>query len=270
MRFILLFLLLCFSLNVQAQRGLNPDFGARNLALSGINTTLDGHDALFNNYSNLAGSNSFMAMGSTNRRFELPELTTSSLGCSFPIGSVGNLGISFSNFGFDSYSEQKFSVLYGRKLFNQLSLSLNLDYNLVRINSYGNTSAFSFGMGLSGNLSEFLSYGIYIFNPEKIEIANNTEIASALRFGLKMKLSEKISAFGEIEKIIDEELNMIFALEYLAAEKIFLRLGTHTNPAGMSFGIGYLFSEFLSFDGAAAYDTLLGFTPGFSVKYSAL
>ena len=268
MRFIILILLIYYSTRAYAQNGINPDFGARNLALSGISATLDGPDAMFNNYSALAGTKSFMAMASTNRRFSLTQLSTTSIACSFPFQDMATLGFSLSRFGFEYYNEQKLSVLMARKIFNGFSMSINLDYNLINIKDYGHAGSFSFGLGLSGNISETLSYGIYIFTPEKIEIAPNTKISSAMKFGLKTLLSTKLRIYGEIEKIIDKDINMIFALEYLAVDRLFFRIGTHTNPAGISFGIGYPFTDSISFDGSASINTLLGFTPGFSIKYA--
>ncbi|MBT8230909.1 MAG: hypothetical protein KJO50_11660 [Bacteroidia bacterium] len=270
MRFLILFQFLVYSVSYNAQRGLNPECGTRSLALAGIYTTLDGADALFSNFSNLGSETSFMALGSTSRRFELTELTTASLGFSFPLKNVGYMGLSFSSYGFETYSEQKLSLLYARKIFDLLSLSLNLDYNLLRINSHGHTSALSFGLGLTGQLSGSIYYGINIFNPERIEIANNTEMATAIRCGFKFILSGQLTAFTELKKVIDEDPNMIFAMEYLAGDKIFLRLGTHTNPGGISFGIGYQLSDRLSLDSGVSYNTLLGLTPGFCLKYSAL
>ncbi len=255
------------SLILFSQRGINPDFGTRSLSLNGISTTLDKQDAIFNNFANIVNSDKLELIASTQRRFSLSELTIASFGVSTPIQNIGQFGLSFSNYGFELYSEQKLSLMYARKLHDILAISVNFDYNSIRIDEYGNNSAFSFGLGLSGRITEELTYGIYIFNPEKIEIANNTEISSVLRFGLKYEVSEKLDLYIETEKIVDEEINFIFGIEYLIMDRVFLRVSSNTNPGALSFGIGYDLGNQLSFDGGATYDTLLGFTPGLSLKY---
>jgi len=246
---------------------MTPDFGARSLAMAGIGATLEGSDAVFNNFANSVSNDGLFLLANTQRRFSLSELTSASFGIQSSIQRFGHIGFAFSNYGFEEYSEQKISVLYARQLHKLISISANFDFNSIRVSEYGSGSALSFGIGIAGKISEALKYGIYIFNPEKIEIAENTEILSSLRIGFSYIISQKVSSFVEMEKIVDEELNIIVGMEYLMADKVFLRVGANTNPGSVSFGLGYYLSNSLAFDGAVNYNTLLGLTPGLSLRY---
>ncbi|NNE25268.1 MAG: hypothetical protein HKN09_00365, partial [Saprospiraceae bacterium] len=105
--FVTLFILVSFS-SIQAQRGNTLDFGARSLSLSGIYTTLDGADALLTNFAQVAFDDQYHVIASTSRRFNLSELTTSSIAASYPIQGVGHLGVRFTNYGFEAFKEQQF------------------------------------------------------------------------------------------------------------------------------------------------------------------
>ena len=262
-----LFLLSSFSL-IQAQRGNTLDFGARSLSLGGISTTLDGSDALFANFAQVAFDDRYHVIASTSRRFNLSELTTSSIAGSYPIQGVGHLGARFTNYGFEGFKEQQLSIKYARKLLNSLSIGAHFDLNLIQIEGLGSNSTLSFGVAFAGRIDENTTYGISIFNPEKVEITTDSEIASAIRVGLSRSINSKLKLYLDAEKIIDAPLNIIAGVEYQPAELLQIRLGTSTNPGSISFGLGYTIGRNLRLDGGSQYSTLLGFTPGASINYS--
>ena len=266
--FFTLFILMSF-LTLNGQRGNTLDFGARSLSLSGITTTLDGADAVFANFAQVAFEDDFHVIASTSRRFNLSELTTSSVGASYPLQGIGHFGMRFTNYGFEAFKEQQLSIRYARKLLSSLSIAAHFDINLIQIQDLGSNSTLSFGISFAGRIDDKTSYGISIFNPEKIEITNDSEIDSAIRFGLKRSVSSNLQLYLEAEKIINTPLNIIAGVEYRPAEAVQIRFGTSTNPGSISFGLGYtLGGGKIKIDGGSQYNTLLGFTPGASLNYS--
>jgi hypothetical protein len=253
---------------LHAQSGLVADQGARSLALSGISATLNSSDAVFNNFSNITDTQGFGAIASSLRRFNLSELSVASIGVYNKLGNFGHLGLNFSHYGFEDFKNQRFSLLYARKLSQIISVSANFDFNTIRISEFGSSSSIGFGIGISGLITDNLKYGISIINPEKLEIAEATELSPVLKFGLSFALSRKITGYTEIEKIVDEDINIIVGIEYLMEDKLSLRMGVHTNPGGFSFGLQYRIHARFIIDGAASYNTLLGLTPGLSLKYN--
>ncbi|NNE26279.1 MAG: hypothetical protein HKN09_05510, partial [Saprospiraceae bacterium] len=158
---------------------------------------------------------------------------------------------------------------YARKILSNLSIAAHLDVNLIQIQDLGSNSTLSFGISLAGKIDDKMAYGISIFNPEKIEIATESEIASAIRVGLNRQVSTNLKLYLDVEKIIDTPLNILAGVEYKPAESLKIRMGSSTNPGGISFGLGYTLGDGkLKIDGGSQYNTLLGFTPGASLNYS--
>ena len=250
-----------------AQLGQSANYGTRSLSLGGISATLNGADAIFNNFSNISNSDSLSVLVSSERRFELQELTSVALGFQLPVAKIGNIGLAISSYGFDAYKEQKFSVLYARKISQKVSISLNLDYNNLRIEQFGNKAFLSFGIGVSGDLGKGFKYGVYIFNPEKIEIAEATEVPGYLKLGIQKHFSEDLNLFGEVVKVIDEDINVIIGFEYKPINILSFRLGYNTNPGAFAFGLAYKAFPNISIEGGSQYNTVLGLTPGVTVKY---
>ncbi|MBT8231492.1 MAG: hypothetical protein HKN51_14255 [Saprospiraceae bacterium] len=252
-----------------SQRGTIVNHGTKSLSMGGISSSLKGSDALLNNFSAIVGETEFSGLLSSERRFELEELTSAILGVHLPV-EFGHIGLVVSSYGFSEYKEQKLSLAYARKLSKYLSVSANFDYNSFRINSFGNKSVLSFGIGFFGKLSDNLNYGIYLFNPEKIEIAEATEIPGFINVSLSYKFNEDLTLYSEIEKVIDEEINFKLGVAYQMIDKLSIYTGFNSLPGAFSFGLSYKMLNIVTIEGGTQYDTLLGITPGITVKYRNL
>jgi hypothetical protein len=250
-----------------AQLGQNASYGTRSLSLGGISATLNGADAIFNNFSNIGSTDSLSLLVSSERRFELQELTSVAIGAQLPVANIGNIALAISSYGLDEYKEQKFSLLYARKISSKVSISVNLDYNNLRIEQFGNKGFLSFGLGASGSLGKGFRFGVYIFNPEKIEIAEATEVPGLLKLGVQKTFSADLGLFGEVVKVIDEDINVVLGFEYKPIDVFSFRLGYNTNPGAFAFGLAYQGFPNISIEGGSQYNTVLGLTPGITVKY---
>lgn len=253
-----------------AQRGLIEDQGARSLGLAGISSTLDGSDALFNNFANVTATDRFGVMASTQRRFNLEELTVVGIGAHIKAGNFGHLGLRLSQYGFDEFSQQQVSIHYARQLNAYIALAVNFDFLSVRINEFGSTQSVGFGIGLSGKINDQLRYGIQILNPEKLELTEGTELNSLIRAGIVFAFSEKLNLYTEFEKNINEDPNLIVGLEYLLSDKFYARIGANSSPGGFALGLQYRHNSRFIIDGGAGYDTILGTTPGISLQYRGI
>jgi len=245
-----------------SQRGIMPTLGAKSLSLGGISTTLEGPDALLNNFAMLSESDNLSAILTSDQRFNLSELTSAALGVHIPIEKIGHFGLTVSSYGFEDYKEQKLSLAYARKLNKFVSISGNFDLNNLRITDNGSTSFVSFGLGLQGMITDDLRYGLMIFTPEKIAIVGDTQVPSFLLFGVSNQFSNKL------EKLIDEQINFKTGIDLKLLPVFNLRVGYSTAPGQFSFGLSYIFNKILEIDGAVSYNTLLGLTSGISIKYS--
>lgn len=261
-------LFFCLShLFLYAQRATISNNGTKSLSLGGISATLTGTDAIINNFSNVTNLDKFSAIASSERRFELNELTSAIVGLQMPLGKFGHAGVVISAYGFDEYKEQKISLLYGRKLSENLSISANFDYNTFNIDQFGSKGTFSFGLGASGSLGSGFNFGVYVFNPEKIEIAEASEIPGYIKAGVSKYFSSKISLYTELTKYIDEEMNVSLGIDYQLIDVLNFRIGYNSSPGAICFGIAYNGISNLVIEGGTQYNTILGVTPGITLKY---
>lgn len=250
------------------QRGLLVDKGAFSSGIGGISVSLSGPDAILGNFSNLARDTSSSFIVSTARRFNLSELSSYVIGAHVPIQKIGNIGITVSSYGFDSFRDQAFSFHYARKLAKNMSLSGSLGYQKLTVEEYGSKGVLTFGLGLSGNISEYLRYGILISNPESASITETTPLISEIKFGLAYQLSSKVAAYTEVEKSLEEKMNFKVGLEYGIHPLLSLRTGFSSDPGNTSFGFSYQIIPKLSLDASFVYDSLLGITPIISLKWA--
>ncbi|MCB0631841.1 MAG: hypothetical protein R2824_32695 [Saprospiraceae bacterium] len=257
-------LLNLFSLN--AQNGVFTGTNARSIALGGTGVASTGIAALTNNPAGLADLAAWGVSAQAEQRFLLSELQLFSAAAAFPTTS-GTFGIQLNYFGFEDYNEQKIGLNYARKLFDQFYLGAQVGIFNLRIPEYGNRMLVTADLGLLAPVSRSLAFGLHLIQPMRLEITEGEYLPTVLCFGLDYRASEKIHLLAEIEKDIQKKPRVHTGLEYQIIDPLFLRLGVATEPASVSFGIGYVLSGGLAIDVAAAYHQVLGFTPALGVIY---
>jgi len=262
------FFLSIFCMDAIAQRGSHTYEGSIRAGLANIGTTLRSNDAIFSNLANVALSDSQfgISLGSQNR-FQLSEFTTAQIGGYYALSDYNFVSLSISSYGFSDYKENKISAAFTRKLMDNLALSANFDYNQTSISEHGQTSYLTYGIGLAGNFSKRISYGVYAFNFQNNEIAPSSDSNAFIQLGVSNKVTDKLTLHGEAEKYIDENLNIKIGVNYRLHPSVALRLGYYTDPGAFSFGFSYFLSPLLQIDMAAQYDILLGTSPSISLQY---
>lgn len=250
-----------------SQRNVQSFRGARSLSMGDIKAGLDGSDAIIHNFSNICNTDGHSAIIGSEQRFGLSELTAYFAGVHFNAGDSGHFGFSLASFGFTEYRESKIALAYARKLGKELAISIQFDYNQIRIDEFGSSGSFGFALGMNGTLPGQLQYAFVVANPEKIELAENTEARSFLQFGLMRKLNAQVRLFTELEKNIDEDLSIKLGAEYQISERLRLNFGFNTHPGSTAFGFAYSPDARILIEMAASYNNLLGLSPGISIKF---
>jgi hypothetical protein len=253
---------------LSAQIGLNNAESTRSLSNSGASVSFLGIDAAFSNQAGLATVQGLTAIASAERRFSLAELNTVSIGVAngFKFGTVG---LTLSNFGFDSYSTQKLGLSYARKLFDNLYLGGQFDVFNTQIKSFGSTQYITFEIGAYSIITSNLHLAAHIFSPGKIGITESTDLSSRIRIGLKYIASKKVNIMLEFNKVLDASDDIRVGIEYKLSDKLELRTGIATDPAKYSFGFAYYMTELIIIEGGFSNHEVLGSTPGVSIKYNA-
>ena len=266
MRFLIIGLV-CFYSNMVFAQGVFSNLGSGKAAgLNGINTTFDDIYATAGNQSGIAKVDTFGAFAFAEQRFLLDELTGVTAGVVIPTKG-GNFGVTLSYFGFQTLSEQKIGLAYGRKLLKNLSIGGQMDFFNLQTGDFGSASTFTFEFGMQYDYSEKLTFGIHTLNPIRANLNEDEILASNLKIGLSYKFIEAATLFAEFEKDLNFESSFRGGMTYLPTPSLEFRAAVRTNPTSFAFGAGYKMKSGFGLDLAANYHQILGFTPSAGFIY---
>ncbi len=263
--FITVFILIT-SYSCWGQFGLNYGENAKSLSLGGASVNFTGIESIFSNQAGITRVKNLSIVAHAERRFDLTDLSTFNFGLVKSSG-FGHFGLMISSFGIDAYKEQKIGLAYGRKLFDQLSIGGQFDILNLSIDQFGSKSVFTFEIGLQSQVTKELSVSAHIFSPGNVSITDNDELSSRMRFGLSYAPGDKARIYAEFQKVLEFENDIRFGIEYDIIEALALRIGTAVNPGSVSGGFSYKVTKNLMIDGGYANNSVLGSTPGVSIKY---
>ena len=188
-------------------------------------------------------------------RFGLQELSTKSLAVRMPVGKTF-IGTTYSYFGYSQFSRGSLIISCGKRLSENISGGVTIDYFSERISGeYQNTRFISFKAGLILDVSEKTSIGISLINPIPDALRHNS-LPSSIIFGTGIRLSD-IAFFGaEAELSSSKKLSARTGFEYEAGKDFLLRGGYSTEYTSFSLGLGYTISRFTIDLGFATHEVL--------------
>jgi len=266
-RFILVFLCVLSSLNLHAGNEFNP-IGARAYGLAGNSILFQDFWSTENNPAGLGFLEQWGAGFSYENQFLESEFANKALAFAHPFKAAA-FGLSFTQFGFSNFQENKVGLSYGRALGENIAMGVQLNYLSTSIGEgYGSRSSFSGTIGLQAKINRKISIAAVIINPNRAERAefDDERYPSLIKLGMAYVFSKKVDAYTEVVKDIDFDANLKVGLEYQAMEKIVFRAAYATNPALTAFGFGVKLKQF-QLDVASGFDSNLGFSPQLSIAY---
>lgn len=226
---------------------LNLECGGRTNSLGKCSVALSDFWSLHNNPAGFASHQDFSFGIAYENRFLLKELGNKDVGLLIPI-KHGTLGISFSQFGYEHYSENLLGLGLSKSFDNKLRVGLKLYYLLIRFSGdYQDRSIPTFDIGLQYQINESLCLGAYIFNPINIKInsLNKDKIPIIMRFGFSYYVIDDFMICSEIEENLETDFSFRFGLEYEMYNNIYLRSGFQFRSELFTFGIGYNYKWFM-------------------------
>lgn len=242
--------------------------GARSFGLAGNSIQFQDLWSAENNPAGLAKLNAWGAGFSYRNQFLLNELATKSLVAAYPLNNAA-FGLSFKQFGFSNYQENKLGLSYGQLLGENISMGIQLSYRSVQLSEgYGSKNAFTGTIGIQAKITEELSFAAVVINPNHTKLAEyeDERIPTVFKLGLGYTFSKKVQVLTELVKDIDFETDVKFGLEYQPIEILHFRVGYASTPSLSSFGFGLEFRQF-TIDVASSFDSNLGFSPQVSLYY---
>ena len=252
--------------SLKAQIGYQLISGAKSLSMGGASVGFQDEQAIFHNPAGLMGVKQANALLSSEMRFGMTELKPMGAAFITPFES-GVIGVTFQNFTFDSYRENKLGVAYARRLSAKFNVGVQLAYEHLKIGEYGSRSLLHFEIGCNALIAKDLVLSALIFNPLTIKINEEERTPSVLRLGLAYTINQKVLICLETEKDILFPASFKFGFAYKVVESMTLRCGFHTAPSVISFGLGYKINPNFTIDAALTNHPILGSTPALSVIY---
>jgi long-subunit fatty acid transport protein len=244
--------------------------GARSAGLGRASVALSDFWSVHNNPAGMALRQQTEAGVYYENRFMMKELSLKSAAFVLPV-KFGVLGLSFNQFGFSLFNENKLGLAYARSFGDYLRLGVQLDYLSTRFGEgYESADNVTFEAGVQSNLNEKMVIGAWIFNPVKAKLSSYTDerVPLIMRFGILYNFTDRFSGTAEVEKQSDRKNDLRAGLEYALTNTFFARLGLSTNPEMLTFGTGMDFGR-LQLDIAASMHQVLGvsFQSGISYQF---
>lgn len=255
-----------FLTSLGAQSGVHRLQDARSQAIGGTTVMNEGVFALMGNPAGLVHAQQWEGIASAETPFALWELQRAGFGVVAPLDN-SSLGATIATFGEESYRETQISLAYSRLLNQQLSLGATVIYWNQNIAAYQRQGFLTFALGLQAQLYPELKAGVQLYNPFRVAVTDDETTYSTLQFGLSYLPSDKLTLIMEVYKDIDFPAQLQAGLDYQLADRIALRLGCSTRPERLSLGVGVRIFPNWWADIAASRHALLGFSPGFSLRY---
>jgi hypothetical protein len=195
-----------------------------------------------------------------------PDLSKESLVIVYP-NKRNAFGLSFQNYGFSAYNEQRLGVAYARS-FGNVFAAINFNYHLIKIEQYGGTHTYSVEAGLQYALNDKLLIGAHITNPNRSTYNHqvNAAIPVSIEFGMSYKISSNLLLNNDIQKTLNSATDVRGGLEYSIGEWLDLRGGLSVNPFRQYMGVGCRYRN-LRFDVAASSHIALGYSPQIALSY---
>ena len=245
-----------------------PSAGARSFAMGEASTTLrDVYSAGNNPAAMPFVENPSLGLSGVSY-FGFSDLTNAWLATVLPT-DLGAFGGSVQYQGDPNFNQTKVGIGYGRKLSNNLSLGILLDYCHTRINELGTGSAITFDAGLLFQPIPELTASARVFNPIKASPGNdfaNEQLPALFALGLAYEPSKHFLLLAEAEQDLYADMNFKFGLEIPILEQLFIRGGYITKSSSFSVGFGVVLDQ-LRIDAAGQFQPQLGFSPAVGLQY---
>lgn len=247
----------------------NHPSGARPFALSNAIVSISDPWSTFHNQATLTGISAFTAGFYYESRFLTGELSLASGTIVLPL-KKGVFGFSYSQFGKETYKENKAGLAFAMMLSEKLGASVQLDYFSHRMPENENAFGFAtFETGLVYHLNKNLHFGAHIFNPIKAGIETSEgkqEMPLSLRLGTHYSFAGNILISFEAGKTDGYNWICRSGLEFEPLKNFILRTGVSGRPVNITTGIGFRTDKIVT-DIGFGYHANLGITPAVSIQF---
>jgi len=240
--------------------------GAANNAMGGSRSMVVNVFSAINNQAALGMLEGFQAGAFAEQRFA--GLGIGRYAAAMTLATAtGTFGMTAGYFGYELYRDTRLGLAFGRSIGQRFNAGFQVNYVGTHISEYGSAATFNIELGLLARLSPKWTLGAHAYNPTQSTIGETDEpLPSVLTLGVAYQSSEKLLMVAEVEKDINFAPNFRSGLQYELIQGVEVRGGFATNPALLTFGIGFHLNN-LRIDMASTVHTILGVSPQVSLIY---
>ena len=196
------------------------------------------------------------------RPFGLTELATQAFSAGLRLGPHG-LGARYTGFGFALYKEQVFGLVYGLRVFQQLSLGLGIRALQLSTAGIPTQHWMVFDAGIKLQIRENVFLGAAIWNAGS---RHTSILGQSGTVGMGIVAMPQVVLAADIQKEANYPTGAGIGIMYHIHPQLVLRTGTGSRPERLSAGFGLRKNGF-AIDYAAVWHTVLGITHRASVIY---
>lgn len=240
--------------------------GARSAGLSHTSSTLADEYSIFNNPGSLGGLNKNTTIGlGYYDLYGVEGLSSVFATFTTPVKN-GHASIGLFSFGDEAYKRDKISIGYGNKL-GISSLGFGINYHHISVEGYGSSGFISIDLGGLAKLGSQVFISGVIKNVGQSKVSKNTGeyYPTTMTIGLSYHHTDQLILNTQYDKDLENDGLFKIGLEYTYSALV-LRTGLITEPAQMSFGIGFHHRK-IKIDYGLINHPILGQGHTFSLSY---
>ena len=216
----------------------------------------------FWNPAALAWGKRLSLFGTYDQPFGIAELATHAFSAGLRIGRHG-LGARYTGFGFSLYKEQVFGLVYGLRVFQQLSLGFGV--RALQLSTAGMPTqhwvVFDAGIKLRLRKSVFLGATVWNAGGRHASL-----LGQGGTVGMGIAVMPRVVLVADIQKEANFPTGAGIGVIYHIRPQLALRTGAGSRPERLSAGFGVRKNGF-AIDYAAVWHTILGITHRASVIF---
>ncbi len=201
--------------------------------------------SIYSNQAGLAHLDGYNFGVHYNNTFGMKEFGVKST--AFAMSSkAGAFGLTYTNYGFSEFYENKLGLAYALKLSKILSIGFQMDYFMMQQSAYyGNINTVAGEIGLLAKPNEKMYIGVHVFNPWRAEISEyeSERMPTIFRLGMGYQFTEKLLFTIETEKDLELKPTFKTGVDYNLVSQLYLRGGMQITGKdyAYAFGTGYKF-----------------------------
>ncbi len=208
----------------------------------------------FHNPAILALSENKSVTLAYHNRFQLKELSTTTLSANLP-NSILNFGIDLAHYGYSEYNETQVGISAAKTFSKRFNIGLQLNYyNAYLSPEAGNKGAIVVQIGILSEIFSRFYVGFHAYNPVQTNIevkATEKRLPSLMSLGCQYTFDEHFLWVAQLDKEVDYDLLWRTGFEYIPIKQLAIRIGGYGNPFVPSLGAGLKLQHFaldLSFE----------------------